>query len=379
MTTVRKLDLTIEPDTYPAIERTLIDSVAAGDAPPTVMQWTFDDDLFLELGPVEDASLIDRDRADEEGIAYGRRFNVSGGTGFFEGSNTPVLYIFFRDRGDRTMTEYIDLAGEAMAKSLRDAGVSDAVYREGGDIELEPDEEGGQYAKVGVSGAGYQNGVWGVFMNLINETFAPETFGRIDEVLKLPEEKFEDKETDSAAGRMTSLSEVAPEIDVDTIMAEGAANLANLVDGTVEPGELSATERDALAEHREYYSSTEWFEQYSTSRVFDGADADDRVAEVAYKGRKLIKVSVLVDTDDTIVDVEFTGDMYHKPAFEAVEWLSEAVIGESIVDDDALLSAIQGVYAASDFEMPWLPPQDFLRPLIRARESLGPVSEFGRD
>jgi lipoate-protein ligase A len=379
MTTVRKLDLTIEPDTYPAIERTLIDSVAAGDAPPTVMQWTFDDDLFLELGPVEDASLIDRDRADEEGIAYGRRFNVSGGTGFFEGSNTPVLYIFFRDRGDHTMTEYIDLAGEAMARSLRDAGVSDAVYREGGDIELEPDEEGGQYAKVGVSGAGYQNGVWGVFMNLINETFAPETFGRIDEVLKLPEEKFEDKETDSAAGRMTSLSEVAPETDVDTIMAEGAANLANLVDGTVEPGELSATERDALAEHREYYSSTEWFEQYSTSRVFDGADADDRVAEVAYKGRKLIKVSVLVDTDDTIVDVEFTGDMYHKPAFEAVEWLSEAVIGESIVDDDALLSAIQGVYAAPDFEMPWLPPEDFLRPLIRARENLGPVSEFGRE
>jgi lipoate-protein ligase A len=379
MTTVRKLDQTIESDSYPALERTLIDSVAAGEAPPTVMQWTFDDDLFLELGPVEDASLIDRERADEAGIAYGRRFNVSGGTGFFQGDNTPTLYMFFEDRGEHTMTEYIDLAGEAMAQSLRDAGVSDAVYRDGGDIELEPDEEGGQYAKVGVSGAGYQHGVWGVFMNLINWTFDPETFGRIDEVLKLPEEKFEDKETDSAAGRMTSLSDVAPEADVDAIMAEGAVNLAELVDGTVEEGELRDDEKAALEEHREYYGSADWFEHYSTKRVFENADDGDRVAEVAYKGRKLIKTSVLVDDDDTIVDVEFTGDMYHKPAYDAVERLNEAVIGESITDDDALLAAIEREYEADDFEMPWLPPEDFLQPLIRARENLGPVSEFTRE
>lgn len=379
MTTVRKLDLTVEPDSYPAIERTLIDGVADGDAPPTVMQWTFDDDLFLELGPVEDASLIDRERADQEGIAYGRRFNVSGGTGFFQGDNTPVLYMFFADRGKRTMAEYIDLAGEAMAQSLRDAGVSDAVYRDGGDIELEPDEEGGQYAKVGVSGAGHQNGVWGVFMNLINWTFDPETFGRIDEVLKLPEEKFEDKETDSAAGRMTSLSDVAPETNVDEIMAKGAENLADLVDGTVEEGQLSDAERETVEEHREYYGSSEWFDHYSTRRVFENAEEGDRVAEVAYKGRKLIKASVLVDDDDTIRDVEFTGDMYHKPAYEAVDRLNEAVTGNPITDDDALLAAIEREYEADDFEMPWLPPEDFRQPLIRARENLGPVSEFDRN
>jgi hypothetical protein len=103
------------------------------------------------------------------------------------------------------------------------------------------------------------------------------------------------------------------------------------------------------------------------------------VAEVAYKGRKLIKVRVLVDAEDVIRDVEFTGDMYHKPAYEAVDRLNEAVIGESITDKDALLAAIEAEYEADDFEMPWLPPEDFLQPLIRARENLGPVSEFGRD
>jgi lipoate-protein ligase A len=375
---VRKLDLEIEPDSYPATERTLIDSVGSGEVAPTVMQWTFDSDLFLELGPVEDASLIDRERADEEGIAYGRRYNVSGGTGFFQGNNTPVLYMFFRDREERTMTEYIDLTGEAMAQSLRDAGVTDAIYREGGDIELEPSEPGGQYAKIGVSGAGYQNGVWGVFTNLINRTFDTETFALIDEVLRLPDEKFEDKETDSAAGRMTSLADVAPETDVETVMAEGAENLASLVDGAVEPGELTDEESAALDEHREFYGSEAWFERYSTRRVFKGADPNDRAAEVAYKGRKLIKASVLVDAEGTISDVEFTGDMYHKPAFEAVERLNEAVVGTRIDDEDALLAAIERTYAADDFEMPWLPPEDFLQPLVRARENLGPVAEFER-
>ena len=59
--------------------------------------------------------------------------------------------------------------------------------------------------------------------------------------------------------------------------------------------------------------------------------------------------------------------------------LNEAVIGESIEDDDALLAAIEGEYEADDFEMPWLPPEDFLQPLIRARENLGPVTEFTRE
>jgi lipoate-protein ligase A len=378
MTRVRELSLEIEPSTYPAVERTLIDAIAEGEAPPTVMNWTFDDDLFLSLGPVEDASLIDRDAAADAGVNYSRRYNVSGGTGFFEGDNTPVLYMFFPDRGERQMTEYIDLAGEAMAQSLRDAGVTDAIYRDGGDVELEPDEPGGQYGKIGVSGAGYQDGVWGVFTNLINWTFEPEVFATIDEVLQLPDEKFEDKETDSAAGRMTSLQDVAPDVDLEPIVAETVENLADIIDGTAEARSLTDAEREAIEEHREYFASDEWFERYSTTRVFETAGPDDRVAEVAFKGRKLIKASVVVGPDDRLEPVQFTGDMYHKPAFEAVERLSEAVRELPIDDDEALRTAAESVYETADFEMPWLPVDDFLAPLDRARDSLQPADEFER-
>ncbi|MFP9061465.1 biotin/lipoate A/B protein ligase family protein [Natrialbaceae archaeon A-chndr2] len=377
MTTVRKLSLEIEPDTYPAIERTLIDSIGSGEAPPTIMEWTFGSDLFLELGPVEDASLIDRERAAEHGVAYGRRYNVSGGTGFFRDDCTPVLYAFFKDEGDRSMTEYIDLAGEAVASALRDVGVENATYRDGGDIELVPEGDG-QLLKVGVSGAGYQDGVWGVFANVINRSYEPEEFGVIDDVLRLPKEKFEDKDTDSAEGRMTSLEDVAPDVDIDTVLEEAAENLAAHAGDEVESGSFSDAEAEALEEHREYYGSTEWFERYSTGRIIEEADEDHEVAEVAYKGRKLIKVSVRVDGDGTIDAVQYTGDMYHRPGFEAIDRLNEAVTGVSINDEDALLEAVSSVYANDDIEIPWLTPDDFVRPLVRARDSLAPASEFDR-
>ena len=377
MTTVRKLSLEIEPDTYPAIERTLIDSIGSGEAPPTIMEWTFGSDLFLELGPVEDASLIDRERAAEHGVAYGRRYNVSGGTGFFRDDCTPVLYAFFKDEGDRSMTEYIDLAGEAVASALRDVGVENATYRDGGDIELVPEGDG-QLLKVGVSGAGYQDGVWGVFANVINRSYEPAEFGVIDDVLRLPKEKFEDKDTDSAEGRMTSLEDVAPDVDIDTVLEEAAENLAANAGDEVESGSFTDAEAEALEEHREYYGSTEWFERYSTGRIIEEADEDHEVAEVAYKGRKLIKVSVRVDGDGTIDAVQYTGDMYHRPGFEAIDRLNEAVTGVSINNEVALLEAVSSVYANDDIEIPWLTPDDFVRPLVRARDSLAPASEFDR-
>lgn len=378
MTTVRTLDVRIEPDTYPAIERTVLDAVADGESPPTIMQWTFDSDLFLEIGPVEDAALIDRERADEHGVDYGRRFNVSGGTGFFRDDHTPVLYAFFPDRGERTMAEYIDLAGEAMAGALRDAGIENATYRDGGDVELVPEDDG-QLLKVGVSGAGYQDGVWGVFANVIYRSYGPDEFEIIDDVLRLPKEKFEDKDTNSAEGRMTSIEEVAPDLDLEAVIDAATENLASLAGGDPEPGSFTDEERQAIEDHREFYGSEEWFERYSTRRLIDEADPDDRVAEVAYKGRKLIKASVRVDPSDEIVAVQYTGDMFHRPGFDAVERLNEAVTGRDITDDDGLLEAVETVYDADDVEIPWLPPEDFVQPLRRARSNLVPADEFRRE
>ena len=378
MTTVRTIDVEISADTYPAIERTLIDGVASGETPPTIMRWTFDSDLFLEIGPVEDATLIDREQAETHGIAYGRRYNVSGGTGFFRDDHTPVVYGFFPDRGERTMAEYIDLAGEAMADALQDAGVERATYRDGGDVELLP-EEGGQLLKIGVSGAGYQNGVWGVFANLIYRSYEPEDFEKIDDVLRLPKEKFEDKETDSAAGRMAAVTEVVPDLDLEAVLSTATENMAEMTGGTPEQATFTDEERETIERHREFYGSKEWFEHYSTHRLIEDAEPGDRVAEVAYKSRKLIKASVLVTEDETIAAVQFTGDMFHRPGFEALERLNEAVAGLVLSDDDTLLEAITAVFEQDDVEIPWIQPMDFVKPLQRARDNLVPAESFERE
>lgn len=378
MTSVRKIDVEIEPETYPAIERTLIDAIAAGESPPTILQWTFQDELFLELGPVEDAALINRERAAHHGVEFCRRYNVSGGTGFFKEDYTPVLYAFFPDQGEYSMTEYIDLAGKAVASALRDVGVERATYRDGGDIELVPEGTDEQLLKLGVSGAGYQSGVWGVFANIIHRSYAPEEFEIIDDILKLPKEKFEDKDTDSVAGRMTSLEEVAPGVDIWTVLDEAATNLASHAGGDPEPGEFSNAEQEKIANHSEYFGSEEWFSRYSTQRILSEADPEDRVAEVAYKGRKLIKLSVRVDGADVVDDIEFTGDMYHRPGFKAIDRINESVRGTSIHDKDALHAAIADVYDTEGVEIPWLSPDDFVTPILRAQDSLVPAREFDR-
>lgn len=378
MTAVRKIETEIDAQGYPAIERTLIERIGSGESPPTAMEWTFDSDLFLILGPVEDAALIDRETAIEHEIDYGRRYNVGGGTGFFKSDFAPTLCVMFPDRGEHTMTEYIDLAGEAMAEALRTAGLEDAVYDDGGDVELMPDEPGEQRAKLGATGAGYQDGVWGVMANVLNKSYSPEQFELIDDVLQLPEEKFADKETDSAAGRMTSLREVAPEIEVETVLEEAIENLAELAGDSLESGSFTDPERAAIEDYREEFGTDSWFTHYSTATILEGADEDDRVAEVAYKAEKLIKASVRVSPSDRITDIQFTGDIYHRPGYEGIDRLNEAVTGVDITDDDALLAAIEDVYAADDFEVPWLEPEEFRKPLLRAQQELMPVDEFTR-
>ncbi|MFC6719830.1 biotin/lipoate A/B protein ligase family protein [Natrialbaceae archaeon GCM10025810] len=378
MPQIRTLEATVAADTYPAIERTLIDGISGGESEPTVMQWTFDDDLFLELGPVEDAALIDRDRAEAHGVSYGRRYNVSGGTGFFRQDHTPVLYAFFPDRGEHTMAEYIDLAGEAMAGALRDAGVENATYRDGGDVELVPEDDG-QLLKIGVSGAGYQDGVWGVFANVIYRSYGPDEFEIINDVMRLPKEKFEDKETDSVEGRMTSVTEVAPDLELAAVLDAATERLADIAGGTPEPGSFTEEEEAAVESHRQAFGDSEWFEHYSTTELIESAGPDDRVAEVAYKGRKLIKASVCVNADGTIDRMQFTGDMYHRPGFDTIDRLNEAVAGTELADDDALRAAVESVYQQEDVEIPWLPPEDFVQPLRRARDNLVPASEFSRE
>ncbi|MEF8813818.1 MAG: hypothetical protein V5A55_08370 [Halovenus sp.] len=374
MTTVRLIDQEIDPYNYPAIERTLVEGVAAGTAPPTILRCTFAPDLFLELGPVEDASLIDTDAAESHDVAYGRRFHSGGGTGFFRGDNTPLLYLFFPDSGE-AMTDLLDAAGRAISASLRAAGVDQAEYGGGADVEAVVD---GERVKLGVSGAGYQDGVWGVVGNVINRSYGEDEFAIIDDVLRLPKEKFEDKDTDSVAGRMSEVQTVAPGTDIDVVLDEAVANITDIIDRTAEEGSFTDDERTAIDEYTAEARTDDWFHRYSTTRLLADYGEEDRVAEVAFKSEKLIKASVIVGPDDVVRDIQFTGDMYHRPAYEALSRLEESVQHEAIDDVDAIRTDMERVFDQSDVEFPWLSPEDFVRTVDRANRNLIPVPDFER-
>lgn len=376
--TLRLIDATVNARTYPAIERTMMDGIGDGSVDPTIMSWTFGDELFLSVGPIQDAGLIDTDQASEYGVPYSRRYNMAGSVGFFQTDHTPTLYTFFPDQGKRTLSEVIALAGESMVDALTEAGIERAYY-EGGDIELEPEDGGKRATKIGVAGCGWNNGVWAVFTNVINKTFSPEEFEMIDELVGLPKVKFEDKDTDSVAGRMGSMEDEAPEVDIDSVLDTAAENIADRIGMTLSDGELTTDERERIDEHAEFYGSQEWFRSVSTANLIADAENEDRIAEVAYKARKLVKASVVVDSDGEIVDAMYTGDMYHKPRVEALERLNEAVTGVEVTDEARLLEELERVFASDDFEIPWMSPDDFLQPLKRVPDNLVSVDEFERE
>lgn len=375
--TLRSVEYVIDAPDYPAVERTMLDGIAEGSINPTIMEWTFGEDLFLSLGPIQDAGLIDTERADDLGIDYSRRFNMAGSVGFFQTDHTPTLYAFFPAEEDRTLSEAIALAGNSMAEALQDVGV-DRVYYEGGDLELEAEEEGVRATKIGVAGGVWHNAVWGVFVNVINRNFTPDQFEIIDELVRLPKVKFEDKETDSVAGRMGALEDELPDVDVDGVLDAARENIADRLGREVSPGELSEDERARIDEHRDYYGSMEYFRSVSTANLVADADENHRIAEVAFKARKLVKASVVVDEDDVIVDALYTGDMYHKPRVEALERLNRAIVGLDVHDSEGQLTAIEDVFAADDFEVPWMTAEDFRAPLEKIPENLTPATEFGR-
>lgn len=375
--TLRLVDATVDARTYPAIERTMMDKIGDGSADPTIMSWTFGDELFLSVGPIQDAGLIDTDQASEYGMPYSRRYNMAGSVGFFQTDHTPTLYTFFPDQGKRTLSEVIALAGESMVDALTEAGIERAYY-EGGDIELEPEDGDKRATKIGVAGCGWDNGVWAVFTNVINKTFSPEEFEMIDELIGLPKVKFEDKDTDSVAGRMGSMEDEAPGVDIDNVLNTAAENIADRIGMTLSDGELTTDERERIDEHAEFYGSQEWFQGVSTANLVADAANEDRIAEVAYKARKLVKASVVVDPDDEIVDAMYTGDMYHKPRVEALERLNEAITGVEVTDEGRLLEELERVFASDEFEVPWMSADDFLQPLKRVPGNLVSVDEFER-
>ena len=177
---------------------------------------------------------------------------------------------------------------------------------------------------------------------------------------------------------MSEVQSVAPGTDIDGVLANAVTNMTDILDGTAEDGSFTSEERSKIDEYTAEARTDDWFNRYSTTRLFERYDDDERAAEVAFKSEKLIKASFVVGSDDVVRDVQFTGDMYHRPAYDALAFIDECVRGQEVHDVDAIRGDIKEIFDRSDIEFPWLSPDDFVRTIERGSRNLVPLSKFER-
>ncbi|MFP9191425.1 biotin/lipoate A/B protein ligase family protein [Natrialbaceae archaeon A-CW1-1] len=381
---VRRIDVSGETVGYwNAMDELMAKQFHKGMFEPTlvVMHWDSDQPC-LDIGTHEDADRIDFDHAREQGFAVGRRYAFAGGTAVHT-PDFPNFMLYYR-KPDTTILAEADESGLATVSGLESIGFS-ANYDSIGDVEIVKDDARVK-VMAGSAATIHHPDLWVATMSIIWD-FPPEG-SILDDAVSIPEEKFQDKDTDSLTGRMQSLSSVLEELNIGvgktTVLdAITEANVEALLgpDEPIVESEWSNDERAFLETVAPFFESDPWRNRVSTARMCRNVPPDTRLGQAAYKSRKLINVSVVLDDDDCILDAIIGGDLYIRPhptvtAGGALETIVEAVRGLEATDEDALEESIASVLDRPGTEAPGISVEDFVAPIVRATENTQTVERY---
>jgi lipoate-protein ligase A len=377
---------------FNAVTELMWDQIQEGTFEDTIVVFDWSDDpAGIALGYHEDADQFDHERVAEEGLVRCRTVSMGGGGAGVFTPATPSVVMFYKhdayDPESNTLLRHFDeLNGQSNQAAMEEIGL-DAEYRSIGDTEA---AVGGKQYKVMASAAGSfpHPEYWGFQSTPIWDSM-PEDLGKLyNEVIDLPKEKFEDKDTDSLTSRMQPIKELLEEDGIDAtkqdvINAIVEKNVENIL-GSDEPiveKEWKPEEKEFIERTTPFYESTTWINRLSTSKLCMRAPSDCDVGIAAYKSRKLIKASVIVDDNGVIQDAQYTGDFFMRPLQTAtttreIDALSAALVGHDVTDESALEAAIMDVLKDSTIEVPRVSPSDLVNPVIKAGENTEPVKSY---
>lgn len=250
---------------------------------------------------------------------------------------------------------------QAPVQTYREIGVP-AVYAPVNDIRT----EAGQ--KISGNGMGYVKDVAVITGNLI-EDFPFETMGN---VIKVPDEKFRDKAIQTMKqymGTITAL--VADPPPRDHVVDRLVANFNEVLGEHLEPGTLTARERELMARTRARYQTREWLYQTKYEKLEWRADlrrlkirGEVHLLQANYKSPGgLIRVTVL-EEEGRITEISLSGDFHLSPR-ESLVHLVDALKGCPL-DEEVLLRTLTRVFEAHAIDAPGTPPAEFTRAILQA-------------
>lgn len=366
-----------------AIDELMAKQMHEGTFEPTLVISMWDEEEpSIGIGLHEDADMVDTELARNRGFAVGRRYAFGGGTGV-QTPDTPNYLLYYR-KEDATIRNETDRSGEANVTGLERIGL-EAEYSSIGDTEIVID--GKNYKVIaGAAATTHVRDFWAVTGGIVWDFSDAGTI--LDDALDMPAEKFEDKDTDSLTARIQPISQLIDEQGIDiskteVIDAVVEANVEALLgpDEPIEPASWRPEEQAFIESMSDFFESNTWINRRSTARMCRRVNPGLSVGMAAYKSEKLIKASVVLDSNGTIQDVLLTGDPYFRPQPTVTEpglldELESELQGLDVTDESTIISTISRTLDRPSVEVSGISPEDIAKPIVRAAEHTEPVADY---
>ncbi|WP_265112093.1 hypothetical protein [Halosolutus halophilus] len=373
---------------WAALDEAMVEEYYDGAFEPTVavLDWP-EEPGSISIGAHEDGDMMKTDVARDMDFHVSRRYGYGGSVGVY--GPTIALFTLWFDAGDREIS--LDLlsrtSGEAIVEGVESYGV-DAVYDHIGDVKYVVDDK--QFKAVANAPVQFHGtDLWAITVSVIWGELQEEVGDVLDAAVRVPPEKFEDKDEKTVTGRMKPLSKQFDQFGEEVSKTEFLDELIERnVDAILdEPAAIKEVSPESVLEYVEattpFYESDTWVNRRATSRMCRKQPADATVGVAAYKSRKLIKASLILE-DDTIEDALITGDFFVRPHPTvtnngAPQLLDDTIRGVDVSDRDALLEAVSAVFDRPDFEIPEVSPEDIVTAIVHAGENTMSVDEYLRE
>jgi lipoate-protein ligase A len=186
-------------------------------------------------------------------------------------------------------------------------------------------------------------------------------FDMMVKVLKVPDEKFRDKISQSLRERMTTVLLQTGSMPDRTEVKEDLVRLyEETLDIELIRGNLTAWERERMAQLRPKYQSDEWLHWRRGGRLTNAKtvriSATTIVGTANHKAPGGLIRATVERVDGKVNEVIISGDFFMLPN-KAIAQLERKIVGAS-VEGDAIINRIKDAYTEFNIESPGVTPED---------------------
>jgi lipoate-protein ligase A len=290
----------------------------------------------LNVGWFDDVdATLDLAACERLGVQVIRRPFAGGGTAFYDAGCSLMFGVMFpKGAGHDDLDHEIDRMKPVVLDTLDRIGLGAVSFRGSADLRWERDRKLG-----GISAGDFGRVVsLGGFLNI-----QPPAMDLYLQVVRVPDEKFKDKLVNDMSEYVCTAQEVAGRrVSYEDFRDAFVAALTD-ADIDLKIDTLTDVEHGALVKISNRIATDDSVRRISSDRFRAEAAPHARVGFGNFKGKKLARAGVALDSDGTVIAAMMAGDMHVSPP-DTLDNVAVALAGVSADDRPAMRARIAHVW-----------------------------------